>query len=120
MWTLEAESGTINTTFRRPEGSAQALPHMRVARRGRRHGDQCSGMRDGGQSGAAEAGVCFKRLKEIVVPESVVEIGVSAFEDCRELKRAVLPGGLKHIGNGAFKNCHKRREINLPNNETME
>ena len=47
---------------------------------------------------------CMIKLEEIVIPDSVTEIGDSAFEGCKSLTRAVLPKNLKVIPTGCFKN----------------
>ena len=57
------------------------------------------------------------RLEEIVIPDTVTEIGERAFEGCTHLTKVVLPKGLKTIPGGCFKNT-ALSEINLP--ETLE
>lgn len=44
-------------------------------------------------------------LQEITIPDSVTEIGNRAFYGCVKLKRVTLPKNLKKIPIGCFKNC---------------
>ena len=53
-------------------------------------------------------------IEEIILPESIEEIGERAFYNCRKLRRVVLPGSLRTIGDSAFSNCVLLTEINLP------
>ena len=50
--------------------------------------------------------------------QKVVEIGKSAFEDCRSLTSITLPKGVKSIGNWAFHNCIRLTSITLPEGVT--
>lgn len=52
-------------------------------------------------------------LEEIVLPDSLVEIGKDAFA-CRSLKKITFGDGLKKIGEDAFAYCENLREIVLP------
>ena len=76
------------------------------------------------------------RLKEIELPEGIIEIGDNCFENCIALKKINIKEGLKRIGinafahsgleevklpesiievgNGAFNNCNDLYDINLP------
>ena len=45
---------------------------------------------------------CFANIKDLTLPESLAEIGESAFIDCHKLIWAVIPAGVKKIGNNAF------------------
>ena len=75
-------------------------------------------------------------LREIELPEGIIEIGDNCFENCIELKKINIKEGLKRIGinafahsgleevklpesiieigNGAFNNCKDLYDINLP------
>lgn len=53
-------------------------------------------------------------IQEIIIPETVTEIGVHAFSNCSELKSVVLPEGLVSIRNYAFYNCGQIRELSIP------
>ena len=76
------------------------------------------------------------RLKEIKLPEGIIEIGDNCFENCEALKKVDIKEGLKKIGEssfagagveevklpesiteigyGAFNNCKDLSDINLP------
>ena len=77
------------------------------------------------------------RVKEIIVPEGVIEIGYDAFSEMEYLKTVTLPStltslgscafygnyrlesvnlpaGLKEIQGGTFSNCSALREVNIP------
>ena len=55
-----------------------------------------------------------KLLKEIVLPNSIVEIYNNAFYNCTGLERIILPDSLTLIGSAAFANCISLSEINIP------
>lgn len=60
-----------------------------------------------------------ENVTEIVVPEGVTEIGVSAFRDVKEtIEKVVLPQSLEKIAEDAFYNCKKLTIVNLPDNLT--
>ena len=44
-------------------------------------------------------------LESIIIPESVLEIGQSAFRGCTSLKSITIPKSVKFIGEGAFYGC---------------
>ena len=48
-------------------------------------------------------------LEEVVIPETITEIGWFAFADCQELQRITIPESVKKIGYGAFDN--RRRDL---------
>ena len=50
-------------------------------------------------------------IKEIEIPEGVIEIGVSAFEGCRKLIKVIIPSSIKLIGSKAFMDCDNLKEI---------
>ena len=54
------------------------------------------------------------RITEIVVPDSVVKIGMRAFEDIKSLTKATLPNGLKEIPSSLFYGCKNLTTVNLP------
>ena len=56
------------------------------------------------------------RKKPVIVPETVVKIGKSAFKGCEELTEIQLPEGLGYIGEDAFMRCKKLRRLDLPEN----
>lgn len=55
-------------------------------------------------------------LRDLMLPDSITEIGHHAFRDCRSLKKVVLPCNLKRIPVGAFSFCYwdEDTEIILP------
>ena len=51
---------------------------------------------------------CFadcSKLREIVLPETIQEIGVGAFRNCKELQVLRLPASVRKIGTSAFAGC---------------
>gem|GEM_PF-4519518 len=57
-------------------------------------------------------------LENLVIPDSVVEIGGYAFAGCNSLKKIVIPEGVVKIGEGAFLGCREIESINLPSGIT--
>ena len=53
-------------------------------------------------------------LTEVVIGESVTEIGYYSFEDCTSLYRADIPSSVGLIGPGAFKNCTSLPTVAIP------
>ncbi len=53
-------------------------------------------------------------LEQIIIPDSVVEIGDEAFKTCENLKKVVLSDNLEIIGDNAFYDCGAISEIILP------
>ena len=45
-----------------------------------------------------------RRLHQVVMPYTLLEIGSGAFEDCGNLRRITLPDRLERIGDGTFRN----------------
>ena len=56
-----------------------------------------------------------KSLKEVIVPDSVRTIGNAAFMGCQSLIKAVLSNSLIEIGNNVFEGCYALNQINIPN-----
>ncbi len=54
------------------------------------------------------------KLKEIYIPNSIREIGESAFDGCIEIEELSLPEGLISVGRRAFYRCEKLKTITLP------
>lgn len=54
-------------------------------------------------------------IKEIILPESIIEIQSGAFYHLRELEKINLPTRLSYIGGRAFQGCNKLSKITLPN-----
>ncbi len=59
-----------------------------------------------------------EKIREIILPETMLEIKKDAFRDCKKLERISLPENLKAVGESAFSNCLSLREINLPSGLT--
>ena len=53
-------------------------------------------------------------LTSITIPESVIEIGISAFKNCKSLKKMILPNSLKHIADNTFFGCDSLKEVSFP------
>ncbi len=53
------------------------------------------------------------QLKDVIVPETVTEIGAGAFKDCENIESLTLPG-VTSIGEGAFEGCGNLTSILLP------
>lgn len=53
-------------------------------------------------------------VTEIVIPDTVTDIGESAFFRCRSLKSITLPSGVAAIKSGLFCSCTSLSEINIP------
>ena len=58
----------------------------------------------------------FENLKEINIPDSVTEIGFSAFEGCISLESISLPSGVDALSRETFKNCINLKSITLSEN----
>ena len=58
---------------------------------------------------------------KVVIPNSVTEIGPTAFELCRELSAIEIPNSVNKIGAAAFRNCEALKSITIPSSvETIE
>ena len=55
-----------------------------------------------------------KKLKELVIPNTVTHIGKGAFVACNRMKRVVLPDSVTYLGECAFQGCNLIEEIVLP------
>ena len=53
-------------------------------------------------------------LENVILPETVTQIGDYAFADCYQVKHIPLPKSLKSIGTSAFDGCVNIEEIQLP------
>ena len=54
-------------------------------------------------------------ITDVVIPESVTEIGRSAFSGCRRLQNVEIPTSVTKIYAGAFDNCSGIKNITIPN-----
>ena len=53
-------------------------------------------------------------VREVVIPDSVTEIGVCAFQGCGALETVTLPAGVTEIGSDTFSACVSLSYIDLP------
>ena len=56
----------------------------------------------------------YNPAEEIVLPDSVTELGAEAFMYCYKLRKINIPAGLKNVGSGAFAYCKDLKEVILP------
>ena len=65
-----------------------------------------------------EEGLCdregFEEIEELVLPDSLMKIGMEAFYGMEKLKSIDFGNGLEEIGDGAFARCDGLKEIKLP------
>jgi len=59
-----------------------------------------------------------KEIKQIIIPESVVNIENRAFSGCKGLTNITLPESLVNIGDGVFHGCNNLINITIPINVT--
>ena len=50
----------------------------------------------------SEGCFAYSSLKEIIIPDSVITIGMYAFYDCPQLKRVVIPPSVQNIEGNSF------------------
>ena len=75
-------------------------------------------MPEGVQKIARLAFAACKGVTEIILPDSVTEIGGEAFTQCRNLRRLRLSKGLTKVGSGMACGCTALTEIDLPDSLT--
>ena len=56
-----------------------------------------------------------EKIKDLVIPNSVVRIGNYAFVDCNGLTSVTIPNSVAEIGEGAFYRCRNLTSITIPN-----
>ena len=61
------------------------------------------------------ASLIDRTVESIVIPNSVTNIGVSAFDSCKSLKNITIPDGVTNIGTYAFNGCTSLKNITIPN-----
>ncbi len=61
-----------------------------------------------------------RRIKTVVIPEGVTEIGMNAFRGCVSLECIKIPKTMKKIESFAFEFCRKLKQINIPENTIIE
>ena len=65
-----------------------------------------------------DAGAIPDGVKTLTIPNSVTEIGESAFEGCSSLTSVTIPNSVTKIGESAFKGCSSLVSITIPNSVT--
>ena len=60
-----------------------------------------------------------EHLKNVVIPDTVVRIGVHAFSSCLSLETINIPDSVTAIGNSAFHTCSQLSQIELPKYVTV-
>ena len=59
-----------------------------------------------------------QKIKKVVIPDNVTDIGGSAFCFCKSLEHLEFPSTLQSIGKDSFQGCSKLKEIAIPDNVT--
>ena len=57
-------------------------------------------------------------LESIAFPSTMIKIGTHAFDDCPRLRNVILNEGLREIGNSAFIGCTSLEHITIPSTVT--
>lgn len=57
-------------------------------------------------------------LHEVIVPDTVVEVGKGAFKECYNLKRVQLSNGIEILKESTFEGCQKLTELIIPDTVT--
>ena len=61
---------------------------------------------------------CPKGKTNVEIPNSMINIGNSAFEGCSSLTNIEIPNSVTNIGNNAFEGCSSLTNIEIPNSVT--
>ncbi|MDR1643035.1 MAG: leucine-rich repeat protein [Clostridiales bacterium] len=64
---------------------------------------------------------CFSstNVKNVIIPNSVDQIGARAFLDCKQLESVSIPNSVTYLGDNAFGGCSALKSIVLPNSITI-
>ncbi len=65
-----------------------------------------------------DSAFAFGRLTGVTIPDSVTEIGASAFSSCSSLKHVTIGHGVTSIGNEAFCWCSELTSVPIPDSVT--
>ena len=57
---------------------------------------------------------CSDSFEDVIIPPSVMTIGTSAFKGCDALQKITLNEGLQNISDNAFEKCIRLESITLP------
>ncbi|MBQ8296327.1 MAG: leucine-rich repeat protein [Ruminococcus sp.] len=60
----------------------------------------------------------FTKLTTVVMPDTVIDIGICSFSDCYSLTNITFSKNLQHLSVYAFENCVSLKKVNLP--DTVE
>lgn len=61
-----------------------------------------------------ERALCGTAFQEIVLPETVTEIGSEAFDSCPYLKELVIPAGVQRLPADVIINCKELEKVTIP------
>ena len=67
----------------------------------------------GGRFSSLSQELCKNAVEEVILPDTVEEIGGCAFYDCRKLKRLHMGAAVRTIGSDAFMNAFSLQTIVL-------
>lgn len=59
------------------------------------------------------------KLKSVIIPNTITQIGICAFGDCTNLTSVVMPNSITSIGEYAFANCENLKSIFIPQSVTL-
>lgn len=68
--------------------------------------------------GIGDRSFAFSNLKEVVIPDSVTNIGKSAFSGCERMTGLTIGRNVKSIGEDAFLRCGRLNSIIIPDSVT--
>lgn len=57
---------------------------------------------------------CSSQLSEIIIPDSVTNIGRSAFSGCKEMTSLTIGEGIQTLRDETFSSCYKLQSVSLP------
>lgn len=62
----------------------------------------------------------YRKLKNIILPNTIIEIRSAAFYDCEDLIDINIPDSVNTIGHAIFYNCTNLTDIKIPSNFCLE